>query len=208
MPGKILFLIALSIVSSAGTSWSQTTLKYNLEGMWGKTDDMAGSMFKLPFLLEAEAKRPLFLLVWELNGNGPIEPYCDQFEIKMKWEDKPKLVAYEGRPLEWHYEPKLITDMDFRLNIYFDPMYAWLSKKPPADSFYCRLVIPVWGVSSKSQTFEVVTRIYSQWFQCTMKDGKVIHFYKAPEDNPLHWEPKIRDNHSGALFAEPFFGKY
>lgn len=181
----VLFAAVSLALCGGGAVFAADPVKmYHFRPSWEK-DEMAGKFNELPFLLEVRSDRALFILVWEMKGKSAITPYCDTFDMKRRWDDKAVRMKYEGMPLEWHFEPKMITHLAFYVSIFFDPNYAFLKKPAPKGPFYCRLVLPVLELSGKPQVFHEVTSIQSQWFLCEIRGGKVVHLSKVRD----HFQP-------------------
>ena len=157
-------------VSYSGTP----KLKYGFFPDWNTNDDnVVSEAANLPFVIQLQNDQPFFILLFEMSSKKTFQADWNELEVKLKWDDKPILLRSNNIPLEWRLEPKLITNLTTHVSLNFPLMEQALWKKIGENSCYCRVYLPIWKVSSKSNHFYCVSKVCSSWFKCNLKDGRI-----------------------------------
>lgn len=198
------FCLALGL-SATCVYGKQTILTYTFLPAWNPTDISATDKVKFTILLKS--KSPIFLLVYEMRDSTPLAAYWNgELEAKEGWEGISNKINLDVTPIEWKFEPKLLTGVTTEVAIPFSIAKSELLKRFGEREFFCRIALPVWGIGKTSPPFKKIEKIWSAWFKCKIDSFKCLTVSIAKEsflDNNGNSLPSLAsDRYSNAFLFE------
>jgi len=208
---KILLYAGISIVVllSHNACGSGKLLDYGFYVDWPERQNALKQCEQLPFVIQLQSSRPYFLLAYQISKDNSAQVFFNRIEItKGKKLIGVRSVRSHFLPVEWPFEPVLLTNRTMHVAIDFHVMEAPLLEQFGRGSYQCRIKLPIWKVDPATSHFVIANYIKSSWFTVDVEERGVSNITASVNSFSISGDQTLKDysdmkSNPGYLFVSP-----